>query len=92
MRPSTAHASGWRAKEAVEKARGQVAELINCSPEELVFTSGATESDNLAIKGVAYAYRHKGNHIITNTAEHHAVLDTCAILEGEGFEVTYLPG
>lgn len=88
---STAHAFGWRAKEAVEKARGQVAELINCSPEELVFTSGATESDNLAIKGVAYAYRHKGNHIITSTAEHHAVLDTCAILESEGFEITYLP-
>ena len=88
---STAHSFGWRAKEAVEKARGQVAELVNCSPEELVFTSGATESDNLAIKGVAYAYRHKGNHIITSTAEHHAVLDTCAILESEGFEITYLP-
>ena len=88
---STAHAFGWRAKEAVEKARGQVAELINCSPKELVFTSGATESDNLAIKGAAYAYRHKGNHIITSAAEHHAVLDTCAILESEGFEITYLP-
>lgn len=88
---STAHQFGWKAKDAVEKARLQVAALINCSPEELIFTSGATESDNLAIKGVAYAYRHKGNHIITSTAEHHAVLDTCAVLEKEGFEVTYLP-
>lgn len=88
---STAHAFGWKAKDAVEKARHQVAELINCSPEELIFTSGATESDNLAIKGVAYAYKHRGNHIITGTAEHHAVLDTCAILENEGFKVTYLP-
>ncbi len=88
---STAHQFGWKAKDAVEKARLQVAALINCSPEELIFTSGATESDNLAIKGVAYAYRHKGNHIITSTAEHHAVLDTCAVLEKDGFEVTYLP-
>ena len=88
---STAHQFGWKAKDAVEKARLQVAALINCSPEELIFTSGATESDNLAIKGVAYTYRHKGNHIITSTAEHHAVLDTCAVLEKEGFEVTYLP-
>ena len=88
---STAHQFGWKAKDAVEKARLQVAALINCSPEELIFTSGATESDNLAIKGVAYAYRHKGNHVITSTAEHHAVLDTCAVLEKEGFEVTYLP-
>ena len=88
---STAHVFGWKAKDAVEKARRQVAELINCSLEELIFTSGATESDNLAIKGVAYAYKHKGNHIITSTAEHHAVLDTCAVLENEGFKVTYLP-
>ena len=88
---STSHVLGWIAKDAVEKARGQVAELIKCSPSELIFTSGATESDNLAIKGVAYACRHKGNHIITSTAEHHAVIDTCAVLESEGFEVTYLP-
>ena len=88
---STAHAFGWEAKNAVEKARRQVSELINCSPEEIIFTSGATESDNLAIKGVAYAYKHKGNHIITSAAEHHAVLDTCAVLENEGFDVTYLP-
>ena len=88
---STAHVFGWKAKDAVEKARRQVAELINCSPEELIFTSGATESDNLAIKGVAYANKHKGNHIITSAADHHAVLDTCAVLENEGFDVTYLP-
>lgn len=88
---STSHVLGWKAKDAVEKARGQVAELIKCSPSELIFTSGATESDNLAIKGVAYTYRHKGNHIITSAAEHHAVIDTCAVLESEGFNVTYLP-
>ncbi|MDE0301059.1 MAG: cysteine desulfurase family protein [Candidatus Poribacteria bacterium] len=88
---STAHLFGWKARDAVEKARHQVAELIGCSTDELIFTSGATESDNLAIKGVAYAYRHKGNHIITSTAEHHAVLDTCAVLENDGFKVTYLP-
>jgi cysteine desulfurase len=88
---STSHVLGWIAKDAVEKARGQVAELIKCSPSELIFTSGATESDNLAIKGVAYTYRHKGNHIITSAAEHHAVIDTCAVLESEGFNVTYLP-
>ncbi|MCH8290051.1 IscS subfamily cysteine desulfurase [Candidatus Poribacteria bacterium] len=88
---STMHPFGWQAKEAVEKARLQVAELINCSPEEVVFTSGATESDNLAIKGIAYQYKDKGNHIITSTVEHHAVLDSCKVLENEGFEVTYLP-
>ena len=88
---STAHVYGWKASDAVEKARHQVAELINCSPEELIFTSGATESDNLAIKGIAYTNKHKGNHIITSTTEHHAVLDTCAVLENEGFKVTYLP-
>ena len=88
---STAHRVGWNAKDAVEKARGQVADLINCAPEELIFTSGATESDNLAIKGVAFANKHKGNHIITSAAEHHAVLDTCAVLENEGFKVSYLP-
>lgn len=88
---STAHAFGWEAKDAVEKARQQVAELISCSPEEIIFTSGATESDNLAIKGVAYGYRHRGNHIITSAVEHHAVLDTCAVLENEGFDITYLP-
>ena len=87
---STMHTFGWDAKEAVEQAREQVADLINASPEEIVFTSGATESDNLAIKGVAYQDRQKGNHIITSTTEHHAVLDTCNALEGEGFEVTYL--
>lgn len=87
---STMHPFGWDAKAAVEQARQQVADLINASPEEIVFTSGATESDNLAIKGIAYQYRQKGNHIITSTTEHHAVLDTCKALESEGFEITYL--
>jgi cysteine desulfurase len=85
------HAFGWTAEEAVENARGQVAALINATPKEIVFTSGATESDNLMIKGVAEMYREKGNHIITQAIEHKAVLDTCKRLEKYGFEVTYLP-
>ncbi|MYC78181.1 cysteine desulfurase [Candidatus Poribacteria bacterium] len=88
---SSTHAFGVRAKDAVEKARQQVAELLGCSEEEIVFTSGATESDNLAVRGIAYACREKGNHIITSTAEHHAILDTCHTLATEGFETTYLP-
>ena len=72
-------------------ARGQVADLIGCSEEEIIFTSGATESDNLAVKGVAYQYKDRGNHIITSTVEHHAVLDSCEALEESGFDVTYLP-
>ncbi|MDE0400572.1 MAG: cysteine desulfurase family protein [Candidatus Poribacteria bacterium] len=88
---SSTHPFGVRAKDAVEKARQQVAELLGCSEKEIVFTSGATESDNLAIKGIAYACREKGNHIITSTAEHHAILDTCQALAAEGFETTYLP-
>ena len=88
---SSTHPFGVRAKDAVEKARQQVAELLGCSEKEIVFTSGATESDNLAIKGIAYACREKGNHIITSTAEHHAILDTCHALAAEGFETTYLP-
>ncbi len=88
---SSTHLFGVRAKDAVEKARHQVAELLGCSDEEIIFTSGATESDNLAIRGIAYAYREKGNHIITSTAEHHAILDTCDALATEGFETTYLP-
>lgn len=88
---ASSHIYGTSAKEAVYKARYQVADLLGCSPEEIVFTSGATESDNLAIRGSAYANRNKGNHIITSAAEHHAVLDTCQALEKEGFETTYLP-
>ena len=85
------HAFGWSAEEGVEEARAQVAQLINATPKEIVITSGATESDNLAIKGVAAMYREKGNHIITQVTEHKAVLDTCKRLEKEGYEVTYLP-
>ena len=88
---SSTHPFGITAKDAVEKARHQVSELLGCSTEEIIFTSGATESDNLAIKGIAHACREKGNHIITSTAEHHAILDTCHALEAEGFETTYLP-
>ena len=85
------HEFGWRAEEAVENARGQVARLINAHPKEIVFTSGATESDNLALKGVADAYREKGNHIITQVTEHKAVLESCKRLEAMGCQVTYLP-
>jgi len=85
------HAFGWAAEGAVETARMQVARLIGCKPIEIVFTSGATESDNLALKGVAYAYRDKGTHLVTSQIEHHAVLDSCKRLEKEGFHVTYVP-
>jgi cysteine desulfurase len=85
------HAFGWAGEEAVENARTQVASLIGATPKEIIFTSGATESDNLMIKGVAEMYREKGNHIITQAIEHKAVLDTCKRLEKDGFEVTYLP-
>jgi cysteine desulfurase len=84
------HEYGWKAEEAVENARGQIAKLINATPKEIVFTSGATESTNLAIKGVAEMYREKGNHIITQVTEHKATLDTCKRLEKNGYEVTYL--
>jgi len=85
------HEFGWKAEEAVENARAQVARLINASPKEIVFTSGATESTNLAIKGAAEMYREKGKHIITQVTEHKATLDTCKRLEKYGYEVTYLP-
>jgi cysteine desulfurase len=85
------HAFGWAAEGAVEAARAQVARLIGCKPIEVVFTSGATESDNLALKGIAHAYRDKGTHLVTSLIEHHAVLDTCKRLEKEGFHVTYVP-
>ncbi len=87
---SRSHEYGWHAEEAIEKARQQVADLVNCSPKEIVWTSGATESDNLAIKGVAEFYRKKGKHIITCKTEHKAVLDTCRHLERDGYDVTYL--
>jgi cysteine desulfurase len=87
---SRSHAFGWKAEEAVDLAREQIASLIGANEKEIVFTSGATESDNLAIKGVAGFYKDKGNHIITCRTEHKAVLDTCKRLEREGFQVTYL--
>ena len=87
---SRSHVFGWKAEEAVENARAQIADLINADPREIVWTSGATESDNLAIKGAAHFYRKKGQHIVTSKIEHKAVLDTCRQLEREGFEVTYL--
>ena len=87
---SRSHLLGWKAEEAVETARRQVADLINCDPREVVWTSGATEADNLALKGVAHFYSKKGKHIITSKIEHKAVLDSCRQLEREGFEVTYL--
>lgn len=88
---SSVHAFGHEAREGVEHARNQVAAAINASPDEIFFTAGGTESDNMAIKGVAHKYAKKGKHIITTAIEHHAVLHTCEALEKEGYEVTYLP-
>ena len=87
---SRSHAFGWEAEAAVEEARKNIATLVGANPKEIIFTSGATESDNLAIKGVAHFYKKKGSHIVTCKTEHKAVLDTCRQLEREGYEVTYL--
>ena len=87
---SRSHAYGWKAEEAVENARTQVARLVGCDARELVWTSGATESINLALKGASNFYKSKGNHVVTVKTEHKATLDACRELEREGFEVTYL--
>ena len=90
---SRSHGFGWQAEKAVNQAREQVAALLNCDPTEIIWTSGATESDNLAIKGAANFYASKGKHLVTLKTEHKAVLDTMRELERQGFEVTYLaPG
>ena len=88
--PSSTHWYGIQTKKAVEKARRQIAELLNCKPEEIIFTSGGSESNNYAIKGIAFANKEKGNHIITSAIEHPAVTEVCGYLEGEGFRITYL--
>src|SRR5215468_9240112 len=86
------HRFGWEAEQAVDHGRDQISRLINCKPKEIIFTSGATESDNLAVKGVVEFYRDKGNHVITAVTEHKAILDTCKALERKGLaQVTYLP-
>ncbi|WP_343188635.1 IscS subfamily cysteine desulfurase [Buchnera aphidicola (Neophyllaphis varicolor)] len=87
---SRSHIFGWKAEEAVDKARNQISKLISADSREIIFTSGATESNNLAIKGCAYFYKNKGNHIITSQTEHKSVLDSCRYLETQGFDVTYI--
>lgn len=89
--PSSSHYFGQKAKEAVEKARSQVADFLNCNSNEIIFTSGGTESNNYAIQGVAFTLRDKGNHIITSKIEHPSVLESCKFLQSNGFEITYLP-
>src|SRR3990172_4748441 len=89
--PSSSHVFGAATKKAVDKARKQTCEMLGCDFDEIVFTSGGSESNNYAIKGAAFAHRHKGNHIITSAIEHPAVLNVCGFLEKKGFEVTYLP-
>merc|ERR1712223_1425405 len=88
---SRTHAYGWESEGAMEASRHQVADLINADPKEIIFTSGATESNNISVKGVARFYKGKKNHVITTQTEHKCVLDSCRQLESEGFEVTYLP-
>ena len=90
--PSSIHTIGQEARRALDESRETVAEILGCRLSEVVFTSGGTESDNLAIKGAVAALQETGNHIITSSVEHHAVLHTCQYLENSGFEVTYLPG
>lgn len=87
---SSLYSVGRKAKKAIEKARGQVAKLINCNPHEIYFTGSGSESDNTALKGFAYANKEKGNHIITSKIEHHAILETCETLKRQGFEVSYI--
>jgi cysteine desulfurase len=89
--PSSIFSYGQEARGAIEEARTKVAELIGARSEEIIFTSGGTEADNFALKGIAYANEHKGNHIITTPIEHHAVMEACKFLEGRGFRITYLP-
>jgi len=89
--PSSGHSFGQEARRGVDAARGQVADLLGCQAEDLIFTSGGTEANNHAIKGVAFAHRNRGNHIITSSIEHPAVTEVCRYLEGQGFRVTYLP-
>ena len=89
--PSSSHSYGIETKKAVENARKQVANLINCEPHEIIFTSGGSESNNYAIKGIAYAYENRGNHIITSTIEHPSVIEVCKYLERKGFKITYIP-
>src|SRR3972149_6199444 len=89
--PSSIYSCGREARGAVEEARTRVAELIGARSEEIIFTSGGTEADNFALKGVAFANENKGNHIITTSIEHHAVLEVCKFLERRGFKITYLP-